>query len=142
MNLMLAVTGKDGHAQADFTSDKIVLTFKKTTPAERGTIETLVEKALKKGLKLFHGKNGETTKPMKDIHDVLLDRKAQAILTGDAKVIEELALEAVEEEVKLRRVVMEAREDGTWKVVKIGEFKPKEEGKKQVVTSHAIVGGG
>lgn len=142
MNLTLAVTGVDGHAEAIFTSDKIVLTFKKTTPKERGTIESLVEKSLKKGLKLFYGKNGDADKPMENIMDVLMKKKAQVILTGDSKVIEALALEAVEEEVKARRVVMEAREDGTWKVVKIGDFKPAEEGKKKVVTSTAPVGGG
>lgn len=142
MNLTFAVTGVDGHAEADFTADKIVLTFKKTTPSERGTIEKLVEKGLKKGLKLFHGKNGDAGKPMDRIMDVLMKSKAQVVLTGDEKVIEELALEAVEEEVKSRRLVMEAREDGTWKVVKVGDFKPKADGKKQAVTSHAPVGGG
>jgi hypothetical protein len=142
MDLKLAITGVDGHAEADFTSDKIVLTFKKTTPSERGTIESLVEKGLKKGLKLFHGKNGEAGKPMERIMDVLMKNKAQVVLTGDEKVIEALALEAVEEEVKARRLVMEAREDGTWKVVKVGDFKAKEEGKKKVVTSTAPVGGG
>ena len=141
LNMTFAVTGVEGHAEAEFTSDKIVLTFKKTTPSERGTIEKLVEKGLKKGLKLFYGKNGDAGKPMERILDVLMKSKAQVVLTGDAKVIEELALAAVEEEVKARRVVMEAREDGTWKVVKVGDFKPKE-GKKQVVTSHAPVGGG
>lgn len=142
MNLTLAITGVDGHAEADFTSDKIVLTFKKTTPSERGTIQTLVEKGLKKGLKLFYGKNGEAGKPLEKILDVLLARKAQVVLTGDEKVIEELALEAVEEEVKSRRVVMQAREDGTWAVVKVGDFKPEKDGKKQAVTSTAPVGGG
>ena len=141
MNLTLAVTGVDGHAEADFTADKIVLTFKKTTPSERGTIEKLVEKGQKKGLKLFYGKSGEADKPLDRLLDVLMKKKAQVVLTGDAKIIEELALEAVEEEVKSRRLVMEAREDGTWKVVKVGDFKPKE-GKKQAVTSTAPVGGG
>jgi hypothetical protein len=142
VHMRLAITGVDGHAEADFTTDKIVLTFKKTTPSERGTIEKLVEKGLKKGLKLFHGKNGNADKPLDRLLDVLMNRKAQVVLTGDSKVIEELALEAVEEEVKARRLVMEAREDGTWKVVKVGDFKPKEEGKKKVVTSTAPVGGG
>jgi glycosyltransferase A (GT-A) superfamily protein (DUF2064 family) len=142
MNLTFAVTGIDGHAEADFTADKIVLTFKKTTPSERGTIEKLVEKGLKKGLKLFYGKNGDAGKPMDRIMDVLMKNKAQVVLTGDAKVIEELALEAVEEEVKSRRLVMEAREDGTWKVIKVGDFKAKADGKKQAVTSHAPVVGG
>lgn len=142
MNLTFAVTGVEGHAEADFTSEKIVLTFKKTTPSERGTIEKLVEKGLKKGLKLHYGASGEAGKPMERILDVLMKKKAQVVMTGDAKVIETLALEAVEEEVKARRLVMEAREDGTWKVVKVGDFKPKEKGKKQVVTSTAPVGGG
>jgi ABC-type uncharacterized transport system substrate-binding protein len=138
---MLAITGVDGHAEAEFTSDKIVLTFKKTTPSERGSMDKLVEKAKKKGLKLHVGKNGNVDKPLEKFMDLLMSKKGQVILTGDEKVIEALALEAVEEEVKQRRVVMQAREDGTWKVVKVGDFKP-EGDKKKVVTSTAPVGGG
>lgn len=141
MDLTLAVTGVDGHAEAEFTTDKIVLTYKKTTPSERGSMDKLVEKALKKGLKLHLGKNGNAEKPIEKFMDVLMKKKGQVVLTGDAKAIESLALEAVEEEIKLRRVVMQAREDGTWKVVKVGDFKPEAE-KKQAVTSHAPVGGG
>lgn len=141
MNLMLAITGVDGHAEAEFTSDKIVLTYKKTTPSERGSMDKLVEKALKKGLKLHIGKNGNADKPLERLMDVLMKKKGQVVLTGEAKAIESLALEAVEEEVKMRRVVMQAREDGTWKVIKVGDFKPAQE-KKQAVTSTAPVGGG
>ncbi len=146
MDLTLAITGVDGHAEAEFTSDKIVLTYKKTTPGERGSMDKLVEKALKKGLKLHHGKNGNADKPLDKFMDVLMNRKGQVVLTGDEKVIEALALESVEEEVKQRRVVMQAREDGTWKVVKLGDLKPEvdKDGKekKKLVTSTAPVGGG
>lgn len=146
MDLTLAITGVDGHAEAEFTSDKIVLTYKKTTPGERGSMDKLVEKALKKGLKLHHGKNGNADKPLDKFMDVLMNRKGQVVLTGDEKVIEALALESVEEEVKQRRVVMQAREDGTWKVIKLGDLKPEvdKDGKekKKLVTSTAPVGGG
>jgi len=145
MNLTLAITGVEGHAEAEFTTDKIVLTYKKTTPSERGSMDKLVEKGLKKGLKLFIGKSGNPDKPLEKFLDVLMNKKGQVVLTGDEHVIEGLALEAVEEEVKQRRVVMQAREDGTWKVVKLGDIKPepeKDKDKKRVVTSTAPVGGG
>jgi sorbitol-specific phosphotransferase system component IIA len=142
MNLTLAVTGAFGHAEAEFVGDRIVITYKATTPGERGTISTLVEKAQKKGMTLHTGKNGEVKKALGNIVDVLLDKKGQVILTGEKAVVEQLALETVEEEVKSKRVVSEAQEDGTWKVVKIGEFKAKEGEKKQAVTSHAPAVGG
>lgn len=140
MELMLAVTGHFGHAKAEFMQDTIVITYKKTTPGERGTIEMLVEKAVKKGMSLHTGKNGEVQKPLERILDVLMDKKGQVILKGENSAVESLALETVEEEIKSNRIVSEAQEDGTWKVLEIGEFKA--EDKKKSVTSHAPALGG
>lgn len=160
MNLTLAVTGAFGHAEAEFADDRITITYKKTTPGERGTIAQLVEKAKKKGMTLHTVEKGgklaqivdkakeavgiekgeKKTKPIADLMDVLMEKKGQIVLKGDRQTVESLALETVEEEVKSKRVVSEAQDDGTWKVINIGEFKVKE--KKQAVASHAPVGGG
>lgn len=161
--MTLAVTGAFGHAEAEFAGDKIVITYKKTTDKERGTIATLVERAKKKGMTLSVQEKGgpiakivdkakekmgiektkEAEKPVDELMDVLMAKKGQLILSGDKTMVEQLALETIEEEVKSKRVVSEAQEDGTWKVITIGEFKPaKEADKKQAVTSHAPVGGG
>lgn len=156
MGLTLAVTGSFGHAEAEFAGERITITYKKTTSAERGTIETLVQKAVKKGMKLYHeekektlskvkkaitGKKEELAlKPLENILDVLMDKKGCVVLEGEKSVVESLALETVEEEVKAKRIVSEAQEDGTWKVLTIGEFKMGE--KKKAVTSHAVPVGG
>jgi hypothetical protein len=164
MNLTLAVTGAFGHAEAEFAGDGITITYKRTTPGERGTIAQLVEKAKKKGMTLHTvEKSGKisalvekakevvgiekeekekATKLVGDLMDVLMEKKGQIVLKGDKQTVESLALETVEEEVKSKRVVSEAQDDGTWKVIKIGEFKAKEGDKKQAVASHAPVGGG
>lgn len=161
MNLTLAVTGAFGHAEAEFAGDRIKITYKKTTPGERGTIAQLVERATKKGMTLHTVDEGgvltalvekakevvgieseeKKTKPIGELMDVLMMKKGEIVLQGDKQMVEQLALETVEEEVKMKRVVSEAQEDGTWKVITIGEFKAKED-KKQAVASHAPVGGG
>lgn len=165
MNLTLAATGVFGHAEAEFAGDKIVITYKKTTDKERGTIAQLVERAKKKGMVLSvqekagpiakivdkaketmgieKAEGEEVPKPVEDLMDVLMAKKGKLILSGDKTMVEQLALETVEEEIKHKRVVSEAQEDGSWKVITIGEFKPaKDPEKKQAVTSHAPIGGG
>lgn len=141
MNLTLALTGPSGHAEAQFFGHRILITYQVTTERERGTVSLLVEKALKKGMKLYRGKDGEIGKPLEKLVDVILDKRGQVILEGEKKDVEQLALEALEEEVKNGRIISEAQEDGTWKVIKIGEFKAKE-GEKQKVVSHEPVRGG
>lgn len=140
MNLTLALTGPSGHAEAQFFGDRILITYRDTTDKERGTVSILIEKAMKRGMKLHLGKDGEVGKPVEKIHDVIMDKRGQVILLGEKKDVEQLALEALEEEVKNGRIISEAQEDGTWKVIKIGEFKAKEE--KQKVVSHEPVRGG
>lgn len=165
MNLILTETGVFGHAEAEFAGERITITYKKTTPEERGMIAQLVERAKKKGMTLHTIDEGgaltalvekakevigvekkdeeETTKPVGDLMDILMEKKGKVVLKGDRQMVQSLALETVEEEVKNKnRVVSEAQEDGTWKVITIGEFKAKEEDKKQAVNSHAKVGGG
>lgn len=166
MNLTLTETGVYGHAEAEFAGERITITYKKTTPEERGMIAQLVEQAKKKGMTLHTIDEGGTltalvekakeaigvekseeekpTKPVGDLMDILMEKKGKVVLKGDAQMVQSLALETVEEEVKNKnRVVSEAQEDGTWKVITIGEFKPKEdEKKKQAVNSTAKVGGG
>lgn len=162
MNLTLAVTGAFGHAEAEFAGDKITITYKKTTPEERGTIAQLVEKAKKKGMTLSTVAKGgvlkefvekakeavgiekqeKPTKPVGELLDVLMAKKGQLVLQGEKQMVEQLALETIEEEVKSKRIVSEAQDDGTWKVITIGEFKAKEGEKKQAVTSHAPAVGG
>lgn len=164
MNLTLVATGVYGHAEAEFAGDRIKITYKKTTPGERGTIAQLVERAKKKGMTLHTVEKGgalkalvekakevvgiekeaqEKTKPVNELMDVLMEKKGQIVLQGEKLMVEQIALETVEEEIKMKRVVSEAQEDGTWKVINIGEFKAaKEAEKKQAVSSHAPVGGG
>lgn len=164
MNLTLTETGVFGHAEAEFADDRIKITYKKTTPGERGMIAQLVEKAKKKGMTLHKSNHGgaltaivekakevvgietdeeKKTQPIADLMDILMEKNGQVVLKGDKQMVESLALETVEEEVKnKKRVVSEAQEDGTWKVITIGEFKTKKDDKKQAVNSTAPIGGG
>jgi hypothetical protein len=165
MNLTLTETGVYGHAEAEFAGDRITITYKKTTPEERGMIAQLVERAKKKGMTVNtidkvgtltalvdkakevigveKSEEEKPTKPVGDLMDILMEKKGKVVLKGDAQMVQSLALETVEEEVKnTNRIVSEAQEDGRWKVIKIGEFKPKRDDKKQAVNSHAKVGGG
>lgn len=166
MNLTLTEAGVFGHAEAEFAGERITITYKKTTPEERGMIAQLVERAKKKGMTLHTVDEGgaltalvekakevigveksdeeKPTKPVSELMDILMEKKGKVVLKGDIEMVQSLALETVEEEVKNKnRVVSEAQEDGTWKVITIGEFKPsKDPEKKQAVNSHAKVGGG
>lgn len=138
--LTLNATGIGGHTEVTFEDETVLVKYHKTSPSERGMIETLIEKGQKLGLKLHQAKKGVVGAKLDDIVTVILDKKGEVALTGDKKMVEDLAVQAVEKEIKDGRLVMEAREDGSWKILHAGEFKKK--GKKQAVASHSAPGGG
>ena len=156
MNLTIAASGPGGHTVVTCDGTKILVNFHKTSPKERGMIETLVEKAKAAGLTLHRSKKGEAGDVLPKIHDVLMDSKNEIVLLGTKDQVEEIAFDLVDQEIRNNRVVAEAQEDGSWKVLRLGEFKKNVEAskelvpagaveepeKKRAVSSHEKVGGG
>lgn len=119
-------------------------------------ISTLVEKATKAGLKLYRAKKGEPGVALEKVVDVIMDAKGEIALVGTKEQVEDIAFDLVDEEIRNNRIVAEAQEDGSWKVLRLGEFKknveatkelvpagtPEEPEKKRAVSSHEKVGGG
>jgi hypothetical protein len=144
MKLTLTMKGPGGHTEAIFNRDEIRISFAKTDDKERGMIENLVERAKKEGMTLHSVDKEGDLKEISD--DLLLDKifksKGELALTGTIEAVKKLALDLVEKEIIERSLVMEAQDDGTWKILKEkGSFKEKE-GKEQGVTTSKIAGGG
>lgn len=139
--LTLSLMGPSGHTVVVFDGGKALVNFQKTSPGERGMIATLVEKAQKLGLKLHRAKKGEAGDPLEALTDVLMDAKGEIALVGTSEAVEDLAFEMVAEEIRGNRVVSEAQPDGTWKVLKMGDWKRGEkkgaEEKKELVEAAA-----
>lgn len=142
MELVLMAKGTGGHTEAVFAKDEIRISFVKTDPKERGMIETMVEKAKKEGMKLHTAdKDGKLTEiDDATLVDKIFKSKGELILKGSVATVKKLALDIVEKEILERSLVTEAQTDGSWKIIKEGEFKDKEE--KQVVQSSKVPGGG
>lgn len=143
MRLVLMATGTSGHTEAIFELEKIKISFSKTDPQERGMIENLVEKAQKEGMKLHSMDDKENLKEIDNqtLLDMIFKKKGKLVLTGTVDAVKKIALDIVEKEIRERSLVMEAQDDGTWKILReAGEFKDKEE--KQAVTTSKAVGGG
>lgn len=138
--LTFSAMGIGGHTVVTFEKDVILVKYHKTSPSERGMIEQFVEKALAKGLKLHRSKKGEAGEPLDAIVDVIMDPKGEVALKGPKEAVDELAVAVVEKEIKDGRLVMEAQEDGTWKILHLGDFKKKD--KEQEVVSQSKAGGG
>jgi hypothetical protein len=142
MKLDFSATGPSGHVQADFENDTIEMEFSKTTPSERGLIDTMIEKAKSEGMSVHTvSKDGEL-KPLTDekILGKIFESKGKIALVGTKEAVIKLAKIHIDKEIQGGRLVMEGAEDGSWKVLKIGEFEAKD--KPQKVKSTAPVGGG
>lgn len=144
MELMFAATGTGGHTEATFENEEIRISFHKTSPEERGMIETLVERGKKAGMVLHTVDKEGGLKPLENesLLQEIFKGKGQVALKGTAEAVKKLALDLVEKEIQDGKLVMHAQSDGTWKILRQKEdFKPKED-EKQVVTSHEKQRGG
>lgn len=145
MKLTLTMKGPGGHTEAIFNKDQIRISFAKTDDKERGMIDNLVQRAKKEGMTLHSVDKEGDLKEIAD--DLLLEKifksKGELALTGTVESVKKLALDLVEKEILERSVlVMEAQDDGTWKMLhEKGSFKEKE-GKEQAVTTSKVAGGG
>ena len=123
MNLTFAASGPGGHTVVTCEGTKVLVNYHKTDPKERGMIEKLVEKGLGLGLVLHHSRKGVVGEALKNVVEVLMDAKGEIALVGTKEAVEELAYDVVEAEIRNNRVVAEAQEDGSWKVLRLGDFK-------------------
>jgi hypothetical protein len=142
MNLDFSATGPSGHVQADFEDDTIEMEFSKTTPAERGLMDLMIEKGKAEGMTVHSvSKEGEL-KAITDekILGKIMENKGKIALVGTKEIVAKLAKVYIDKEIAGGRCVMEGQEDGTWKVLAIGEFEAKE--KPQKVKSAAPISGG
>jgi len=142
MNLEFSATGPSGHVQAEFDEDTIEMEFSKTTPSERGLMDLMIEKAKAEGMTVHSVSKDGDLKAITDekILGKIMENKGKVALVGTKETVAKLAKAYIDKEIQGGRVVMEAMEDGSWKVLKIGEFEAKD--KPQKVKSAAPVGGG
>ena len=142
MILDFSATGPSGHVQADFEDDTIEMEFSKTTPAERGLMDLMIEKGKAEGMTVHTvSKDGEL-KAITDekILGKIMENKGKVALVGTKETVIKLAKVYIDKEIEGNRLVTLLAEDGQWKVLKIGEFEAKD--KPQKVKSTAPVGGG
>lgn len=144
MNLALDITDRTGHTEAAFDGDSIRISFRKTTPEERGLIDAMIDKAKKENMVLNTVDKDGNLKPIEDLDKLseLFKSKNEIMLKGTAEAVKRIALDLVEKEIGKHRLVMVAQDNGQWKIVREKEdFKPSEE-KKNKVESHEVPSAG
>lgn len=137
MQLMLSITGAGGDTTLDFEKDQVKVSWEKSGVVERRMIAALVKTAETFGLK---PESPEGQKPR--VPGFLKGRAGALVLKGPTETIRKFAKVAVESEVSAKRLVMKGQKDGTWKVLKAGEYEAPGEGERQAVKTTAPVGGG
>jgi hypothetical protein len=136
-HLELDVTDSSGHTEAVFEEKEIRVTFAKTTPEERGLIDSLIADAKAEGMVLHTvAKDGERKAVEADaVLDQLFMSKNEIALTGTAEAVEKLAFDRVKKEIRGGRTVMHATDGGEWKFIRSEkEFKPSGDKKEKVVS--------
>lgn len=142
MDLGFSAMGPSGHVQAEFDGEEIRMEFSKTTPGERGLMETLIEKGKAEKMTVHSiDKKGEL-KLIEDANIIgkIFEKKGEIALKGTKESVSKLAKVYIDKEIEGGRVVMEAQDDNSWHILKIGEFEEKPG--RQKVKSVATVGAG
>lgn len=136
MQLELDVTDRTGHTEAVFDQDTIKISFRETTPEERGLIDALIERAKKESMVLHTLDKEGNSKPIEDMDRLkeLFKSKNAILLKGTVESVKKIALDLVEKEIdKKTRVVMVAQKDRSWKIVHDKEnLKLEDEAKNKV----------
>lgn len=136
MLLELDVTDRTGHTEAVFDQDTIKISFRETTPEERGLIDALIERAKKESMVLHTLDKEGNSKPIEDMDRLkeLFKSKNAILLKGTVEAVKKIALDLVEKEIdKKNRVVMVAQKDRSWKIVHEKEnLKLEDEAKNKV----------
>lgn len=142
MQLGFSAQGPSGHVQAEFQDDEVRMEFSKTTPGERGLMDTLIERGKKENMVVHTVDKKGKLKPLEDekILGKIFESKGEIALKGTKESVVKLAKVYIDKEIEGGRVVLEVQDDTRWKVLKLGEFEEKD--RPQKVKSVAPVGGG
>jgi hypothetical protein len=151
MNLQVTIQGIGGHTEVNFEDGRVKLSWKETTMRERKMLREMIEKAKSGGMKTYGvDSNGNADKETDVVPGTIFNRSGELVLKGEGALVTILAKGLIEAEQKSGRLVMEAQEDNTWKILRSGdtveEGKPekgeeKEEKKKKVHTTAKQAGG-
>lgn len=143
-DLTLDMTGVNGHTELSFWKDQVRVKWAETTVSERDLIRGLIQTSKIFGFKPWTvDEDGKPKEELKKLPGLFRGKKGEIILKGEVKKVKLLAQELIEGEVRNNHMVLEAQDDGSWKILKTGQFDPeKEPGKKKKVTTSAPVGGG
>ncbi len=142
LDLTLSMTNMSGHTEMSFSKDLMRLKWEKTSVDERGLIRGLVQSASLFGFVPWTvDEDGKPKEKVKKLPGLFRGKTGEIVLKGTVKKVKLFSLEMIAGELKDGRIVMEAKKDGTWKIIKPGDYKP-EGGKKRKIVSSAAVGGG
>ena len=146
MQLNVAVHGIGGDASLSFTKEHIRVRWKETTLKERRMVGSLVRRARKLNMQVCTvDADGKPDKPAysKDLPGLFKNAKGGELILqqGDKDAIKNIAKELIEDEIEVGGLVMEAKPDGTWRMLQKGEFKPEPEKKQELQVSRPVGGG-
>lgn len=143
IDLDLSMTGNNGHTEMSFVKDQVRVTWKETNAGERDLIRGLVKTSKLFGFTAHTvDADGKPQEEVKTLPGLFRGKKGELILKGDIKRMKMFAQEMIAGELKEGRIVLRAKEDGSWEFVKAGEEVKAEKGKKEKVVSSEKVGGG
>jgi hypothetical protein len=141
MKLHFTIKNPSGHTELNFEDNEATLDWVRTSEIERKSLASLVQEAMSKGYEVFEDKKG--TKSVSKVDEDIFSKKGYLLLRNKENICSLfLAKGLIDAEIKSGKLVMEAQEDGSWQIVKMGEFKPAEGKKEQHVTSGAAPAGG
>jgi hypothetical protein len=146
MQLNVAVHGVGGDASLSFAKEHIRVRWKEATFKERRMVGALVKRGRKLQMEVCTvDADGKPDKPAysKDLPGLFKNAQGGELILqqGEKDAIKTIAKELIEDEIEVGGLVMEAQADGTWRLLKKGEFKPEPEKKQEVQVSRPVRGG-
>lgn len=147
MNLTVTIQGIGGHTEVNFEEGRVKLSWKETTMREQTMLREMLEKAKAGGMKTYSvDANGNADKETDVVPGTIFNRSGDLILKGEGALVTILAKGLINAEQKSGRLVMEAQDDNTWKILRSGdsieEAKPEDKEKKKKVHTTAKQAGG
>ncbi len=137
MNLSVTIQGIGGHTEVNFEEGRVKLSWKETTMRERTMLREMIEKAKAGGMKTYGvDASGNADKETDVVPGTIFNRSGDLILKGDGNLVTLLAKGLIEAELKCGRLVMEAQEDNSWRILRSGDTieetkSEKKEGKEE-----------
>lgn len=137
--LTLNMLGACGDVEITFETDQVVIDWRKSPRVERTALKALIVKAKENGFETFDDEGEKTDELPSDGH--FGSKEGKIILKGKPSQLKFVAEGIIEQEIKNGKLVMQANEDGSWNILRQGEFKSEPEKKQKVVSSEKVAGG-